>query len=78
MSPASKKNDEFSMTYMDDFRDATLRINDDKKIQIGLGGISQVGTTILLLVKENATAGRPVSEEQLNRAWFRLSNEDTN
>ena len=63
---------------MDDFRDAALRINDDKKITIGLGGIQAQGVTIMLLVREKDTTGKPVKEGEFDRAWFRLSNEETN
>jgi len=66
------------MTYIDDFRDHALKINDDKKIQIGLGAINKPGVMILLLVREKDLAGKPVKEEDYERAWFRLSNEETN
>jgi len=66
------------MNYMEDFRDAALKINDDKKIQISLGAITKPGTMILLLVKENDITGKPVKEGDFDRAWFRLSNEETN
>jgi hypothetical protein len=78
VSPNNKKDDKFQMTYMSDFRDVALKINDDKKITIGLGGITTPGITILLLVKEQDTTGKPVMEGAFDRAWFRLSNEETN
>jgi hypothetical protein len=40
------------MIYHDDIRDPVLKINDDKKITISLGGIREVGSMILLLVRE--------------------------
>lgn len=33
---------------------------------------------ILLLIKEFDTTGKNVTENQFDRSWFRLSNEDTN
>jgi hypothetical protein len=55
-----------------------LKINDDKKIQIGLGSFNEPGTSIFLLVKECDTSGKPIKESDFDRAWFRLSNEETN
>ena len=66
------------MNFMDDFRDPALRVNDDKKIQIGLGALKTPGTSIFLLVKETDISGKPVKESDFDRAWFRLSNEETN
>lgn len=48
----NKKSDEYCMIYHDDIRDPVLKINDDKKITISLGGIREVGSMILLLVRE--------------------------
>jgi hypothetical protein len=31
-SPDNRKNSEFALNYLDDFRDAALKINDDKKV----------------------------------------------
>jgi hypothetical protein len=78
VNPMNQKNDEFQMTYCEDFRDSALKINDDRKIQIHLGGITQPGTMILLVVKEYDTSDKTVAEGAYDRAWFRLSNEDTN
>ena len=55
-----------------------MKINDDKKIQIQIGAIDKPGTSILLVVRELDTSGKNVSEDHFKRAWFRLSNEDTN
>jgi hypothetical protein len=33
---------------------------------------------ILLVVRENDLTGKPVKAEDYDRAWFRLSNEETN
>lgn len=37
INPDNRKDDAFQMAFQDDFRDPVLKINDDKKIQIGLG-----------------------------------------
>jgi protocatechuate 3,4-dioxygenase beta subunit len=66
------------MNYMDDFRDPALKINDDKKIQIQLGAFKEKGTSIFLFIREFDTTGKPVREGDFDRAWFRLSNEETN
>lgn len=66
------------MNYMDDFRDPALKINDDKKIQIQLNAFKEPGVNIFLLVREFDTTGKPVKEGDFDRAWFRLSNEETN
>lgn len=77
ISADNRKDEQFQMTYLDDFRDPALKINDDKKIQIQLGAIQKPGTSILLIVKETEPTGK-VSEDHFKRAWFRLSNEETN
>ncbi len=67
------------MSYVDDIRDPILKINDDRKIQITLGGIKEPGTMIMLFVKDYDNRGKPAPKEgEFDRAWFRLSNEETN
>ena len=67
------------MSYLDDIRDPVLKVNDDKKIQIQLGGIRDPGTLIVLCIREFDNTGKPaVKETEYDRAWFRLSNEETN
>lgn len=78
VNPQNIKEENFQMTYVEDFRDPALKINDDRKIQIQLSAITKPGTMILLLVKEYDTTGKPIKEGEFDRAWFRLSNEDTN
>ena len=34
ISPTNKLSEKYQMTYMEDFRDLALKINDDRKIQI--------------------------------------------
>jgi hypothetical protein len=66
------------MTYTDDIRDPVLKVNDDKKIQIHLAGIRDPGTLIVLCVKEFDNTGKKFKENEFDRAWFRLANEETN
>lgn len=79
VSPTNPKSAEFSMNYLDDIRDPVLKINDDRKIQIQLGGIREPGTVIVLCVQEFDNTGKPpVKEGEFDRAWFRIANEETN
>mmetsp|Transcript_39051 Transcript_39051/g.59497 ORF Transcript_39051/g.59497 Transcript_39051/m.59497 type:complete len:223 (+) Transcript_39051:1043-1711(+) len=79
INPQTTKNDQFAMNFVDDIRDPILKINDDRKIQITLGGIKEPGTMILLLVKDFDNRGKPTPKEgEFDRAWCRLSNEETN
>ena len=79
INPRFRRNEEFKLTFYDDFRDSALRINDDCKIQIPLSGIKTPGTMILLLVRQKDLRGQPaVPEDAFDRSWFRISNEDTN
>ena len=55
------------------------KINDDRKIRIRIGAIRDPGTMILLTVREFDNTGKPpLKEGELDRAWFRLANEETN
>lgn len=79
VNPNEKKNADYAMSYSDDIRDPVLKINDDRKIQIQIGAIKEPGTMILLLVREFDNTGKPAAKEgEFDRAWFRLSNEETN
>ena len=78
VGPDCKKADDVQMNYMDDFRDPALKVNDDRKVQISLNAITKPGTMILLVIKENDLTGKPVKDADFERAWFRLSNEETN
>jgi hypothetical protein len=51
INPFNSESDEFAMNYSEDIRDPVLKINDDKKIHLNLGGIKEVGTMVLLTVK---------------------------
>jgi transcriptional regulator of NAD metabolism len=60
-------------------RDPVLKINDDRKVKIQMGAIKDVGTMILLTVREYDVSNKqPYKEGDLERAWFRLSNDETN
>jgi hypothetical protein len=78
VSPTQKHSEQYQMTFSEDFRDPALKINDDRKIQISLNAFTKPGTMIMLFIKEFDTADKPVKEGMFDRAWFRLSNEDTN
>jgi hypothetical protein len=77
VSPSVQKNTDWGMSYIDGIRDAALKVNDDRKIQINLGGITQPGTVIILMVRKFDNTGN-AKEGEFDRAWFRLSNEETN
>jgi len=62
VNPQEKRNSQYSMNYLDDFRDPVLKINDDRKISIQLNGIQEEGVMILLLVREFDLAGKKVTE----------------
>ena len=67
--------------YMEDFREPTLKVNDDKKIKINLGELmkdSKPGKMILLVAKCNDLRRHPPRAGEFDRAWFRIINEDTN
>ena len=71
--------DDVALNYFDDFRDKKLKINDDKKIQIKFNQYKEAGTMILLTVRQFLNNGQKVgSDENFDRAWVRLSNEETN
>ena len=76
----NRSSADFHMTYNDDFRDHVLKINDDRKIQISFNQITERGTMILLTVRQFVPKdGRVIGKEgEFDRAWFRLSNEETN
>jgi hypothetical protein len=71
--------------YCDEFRESGLKINDDRKVKINLGELMKAEAgkqqasekMIILTVKCFKGAPKPKAGE-LDRAWFRLQNEDTN
>lgn len=76
----NRSSADYHMTYNDDVRDHMLKINDDRKIQISFNQIKEPGTMILLTVRQFVPKdGRTIGKEgEFDRAWFRLSNEETN
>lgn len=62
VNPKEKRCTQYSMNYLDDFRDPVLKINDDRKISIQLNGIQEEGVMILLMVKEFDLSGKKPSE----------------
>ena len=76
----NRSSSDYHMTYNDDFRDHVLKINDDRKIQISFNQIKEPGTMILLTVRQFVPKdGRTIGKDgEFDRAWFRLSNEETN
>ena len=73
-----RENNTLGLTYQDDIRDPVLKINDDRKVQIQLGAMREAGTMIFLLVRQFDNSSNPVSKDAFERAWFRVSNEETN
>lgn len=63
---------------MDDFREAKLKLNDDKKIRINLNKLTKPGRTIILTVRTHDLRRNPPKENEFDKAWYRLINEDTN
>ena len=80
VNPDNRKTADIPMTYVDDIRDTTLKINDDRRVQINFNQMKEPGTFILLTVKEYPSKdGKPIGKEgEFDRAWFRLSNDETN
>ena len=76
----NRSSSDHHMTYNDDFRDHVLKINDDRKIQISFNQIKEPGTMILLTVRQFVPKdGRTIGKDgEFDRAWFQLSNEETN
>ena len=80
VNPDNRSSPEYHMSYLDDVRDNVLKINDDRKIQISFNQIKDEGTMILLTVRQFVPKdGRVIGKDgEFDRAWFRLSNEETN
>jgi Pyruvate/2-oxoacid:ferredoxin oxidoreductase gamma subunit len=65
--------------YQDDFREPTMKVNDDRKIKINLAELmkdGKAGKMILLSVKSFDLKKGKAGE--FDRAWYRLVNEETN
>ena len=62
VNPTDKRATQYGLSYLDDFRDPVLKINDDRKISIQLNSIQEEGVMLLLLVREFDMTGKKVSE----------------
>ena len=87
VNPFNKGAEEMGLQFAEGFRDPALKINDDRKIQISLNRLKQYaqdeklkGLMMMLFVKEYENKDTSISlpEGEYDRAWFRLSNEETN
>jgi len=66
------------LTYLDDFRDQKLKMNDDKKVKLDLGKIKSNDVMIMFFVKTFDLSAQPPREGEFDRAMFRVLNEETN
>lgn len=78
INPSNRRADKYGLEYQDDFREAQLKINDDRKVKITLSQMRKPGRMILLTVKCFDLKKQPPKEGEFTRAWYRLVNEDTN
>jgi len=65
---------------VENFREPSLKVNDDKKVRIDLNELSKIpkGKMILLTVKCVDMRKAPPKPGEFDRAWYRVINEDTN
>lgn len=78
INPDHPKSEKYGLEYLDDFREPALKINDDRKVRIVLSQMKKPGTCILLTVKTFDLRKNPPKEGEFERAWYRVTNEDTN
>ena len=79
INPINKSSNQFSsLSFVDNFRDEKLKINDDRKIKFDLENLKSQGICILLTVRTFDTRGEKLKEGAYDQAWFRIQNEDTN
>lgn len=78
VSAHNRRDAKHGIEYMEDFRDAKVKINDDRKIKITLPEIKDSNAMILLTVRTFDLRKETVAPGQYDKAWFRLQNEDTN
>lgn len=67
--------------YCEDFREQSLKINDDRKIRFNLTDLLKdalPGEMIVLAVKCFDLRKQPPKAGEFERSWFRIINEDTN
>lgn len=78
INPQHLKSEKYGLEYLDDFREPMLKLNDDKKVRITLSQMKKTGTMLLLTVKTYDLRKQPPKEGEFDRAWYRVTNEDTN
>jgi hypothetical protein len=80
INPFTKSDSRFpGISFMDNFRDDKLRINDDKKIRMDLESLRSTSIMIVCTVKTyDLRKEKTIKEGAFDNAWFRLQNEDTN
>jgi hypothetical protein len=78
VGPTSKSSDKYGLQYFDDIREQHLKINDDRKVRITLSQMRKPGKMVLFTVRTFDNRRSPPKQEDYERAWYRLVNEDTN
>ena len=78
VNPFTRNSEKYGMEFQEDFREPKLKLNDDKKVKITLSSMKKPGRMILLTVKTFDLRKNPAKEGEFDRAWFRITNEDTN
>jgi hypothetical protein len=80
MSAEAKEGDleGMGLQFLNDFRDQTLKMNDDKKVLFDLSKIKRDDLMIFMFVRTFNLSAAPPKEGEFDRAMFRLSNEETN
>jgi hypothetical protein len=66
------------LRFLSDFRDQTLRMNDDKKVVFDLSLCKRSDLMLFMFVRTIDLSAAPPKEGEFDRAMFRLSNEETN
>ena len=80
INPFTKSDARFpGISFMDNFRDDKLKINDDRKIRMDLESLRGPSIMIVCTVKTyDLRKEKAIKEGMFDNAWFRLQNEDTN
>ena len=78
VGPDNQKSEKHGLEFCSDFREPSLKLNDDRKVKIQLNALTKPGTMILLTVKCWDLAKSPPKEGEFDRAWYRIIDEDTN
>lgn len=70
VGPDSKGQDSENMSYLENFRDDAMKVNDDRKISLYLSSFEDPQTCIFLMVRVNDS--KRTSVKHYDQAWFRL------